>query len=195
MKQQINLYLPEFKVKKDALTALVLAQVLGSVIVVMVLISSYDFFTRWQLGRELADLQATLQEETRKTNELDGQLAGRSQDAELAELLEFAEARLDSDRQVRDFLSETKLGNEAGFSEYFKDLSRASIEGLSLTEFSITSGGDRVNLIGQVVESAMVPRYVRNLEQSNSPIRNQHFGTTIALADQYYSFALSTSNE
>lgn len=195
MKQQINLYLPEFKVKKDAFTAVVMAQVLGAVIVVMALISSYDFFTRWQLGRELVELQATLQEETARTNELDGQLAGRSQDAELAELLESAEVRLDSDRQVRDFLSETKLGNEVGFSEYFKDLSRASFEGLSLTEFSITSGGDRLNLIGQVVESAMVPRYVRNLEQSNSPIRNQHFGTTIALADQYYSFALSTSNE
>lgn len=195
MKQQINLYLPEFKVKKEALTALVMAQVLGTVIVVMALISSYDYFARWQLDRELAELQATLQEETRKTNELDGQLAGRSQDAELVELLEFAEARLDSDRQVRDFLSETKLGNETGFSEYFKDLSRASIEGLSLSEFTISSGGDRLSLIGQVVESAMVPRYVRNLEQSNSPIRSQHFGTTIALADQYYSFALSTSNE
>lgn len=195
MKQQVNLYLAEFKLKKDALTVRLMAQVLGATIALMVLISAYDFFTRWQLNTELVELRLTLQEETRKTSELDGLLARRSQDAELSDRLDLAEARLDSGRQVRDFLSETKLGNEVGFSEHFKDLSRASIDGLSLTEFSISEGGDRLRLLGRVVESAMVPRYVKNLELSTSPIRNQHFGTTIALGEQYYSFALSTSDE
>lgn len=197
MKQQVNLYLPEFKVKKDPLTARLMAQLLGAVIALMILISAYDFLTRWQLNTELAELRLTLQEETRKTNELDGLLASRSQDTELSDRLDRAEARLNSGRQVRDFLSETKLGNEVGFSEYFKDLSRASMDGLSLMEFSISEGGDRLRLSGLVVESAMVPRYVKNLEFSTSPIRNQHFGTIIAsvIGEQHYSFALSTSNE
>ena len=42
MNQQINLYLPEFRVKKDALTAVLMGQILGGVIVVMVLVSAYD---------------------------------------------------------------------------------------------------------------------------------------------------------
>ena len=146
-------------------------------------------------NRELAELQLTLQEETARTNELDSELARRSQDNELTERLELAEALLDASVQIRDFLSETRLGNEAGFSEYFKDLSRASLDGLSLSEFSILSGGDQIRLSGQVVESELVPRYVRNLERSNSSIRDQNFGTNIALSDDFYIFALSTSNE
>lgn len=195
MKQQVNLYLPEFEVKKDPLTVLLMGQILAGVIAVMVLISAYDFFTSWMFNRELAELQLTLQEETARTNELDSELARRSQDNELTERLELAEALLDASVQIRDFLSETRLGNEAGFSEYFKDLSRASLDGLSLSEFSILSGGDQIRLSGQVVESELVPRYVRNLERSNSSIRDQNFGTNIALSDDFYIFALSTSNE
>lgn len=69
MKQQINLYLPEFKVKKDPLTALLMAQVLGGVVAVMVLVSAWDMITRWRLNSELTDLRATLVEETRTTDD------------------------------------------------------------------------------------------------------------------------------
>ena len=79
MHQQINLYLSEFKVKKDRLTALLMAQMLGGVLVLMVLISAYDLFTRWSLNSTVTDLRAVLQEETKKTSELDEVLARRSQ--------------------------------------------------------------------------------------------------------------------
>lgn len=198
MKQQINLYLSDFKVKKDALSVLLISQILGAVIVLMILNSGYELITRWQLNGEISDLQISLAEETRKTEELDGQLALRSQSDELVLRLEQAEARLDSRRQIRTFLSESKLGNVAGFSEYFKDLSRASIEGLSITEFSFSRGGDDVSVVGRVIDSAMVPRFVSNLESSTSTIKGKHFSPSISRADiedQYFLFELRTSNE
>lgn len=196
MRQQVNLYLPEFKVKKDALTPVVMAQIVGGVLAVFVILTAYDVFTRWRLESELSDLQVVLDEETRKTSQLDEQLARRSQNTALTNRLEAAEARLEASRQISSFLSETQLGNVAGFSEYFKDLSRASIEGLSVTEFSIENGGRDVMMAGQVLDSAMVPRFVDNIEMGQSPLRDKHFSPSISKAeieDEVFSFVLSSS--
>lgn len=198
MSQQINLYLPEFRVKRDPLSALLMGQILGGILAVALVITAYDVVSRWRLNAELADLREVLREETQKTNELNEVLARRSQNASLTERLDQAEDRLDSSRQIRDFLSTTKLGNVVGFSEYFKDISRASIEGLSVTEFSFREGGEQVTLSGQVIDSVMVPRYVSKLEASNSALRNQLFSPRISRPDAsnpYFSFELSTSDE
>lgn len=196
--QQINLYLPEFKVKKDPLTPRVMGQIQGGVIIVLLIITAYNSAINWRLNAELVRLRETLVEETRKTDELDAVLARRSENIELANRLEQAELRLDSGRQVRDFLSDTTLGNVLGFSEYFKDLSRAAIDGLSLTEFSFTSGGEGVTLKGQVRDSSMVPRYVDNIAGGRSDLRTRHFSPSITrseIEDQYFSFVLSTNGE
>ena len=198
MNQQINLYLPEFKVEKDPLTVLAMVQVLAVTVAIMIVVSSYELFTRWQLDTELADLRATLAEETRKTAELDAILSRRSQNVVLSNRLDRAEAVLASSQQVRDFLSGAKLGNVLGFSEYFKDLSRAAIDGLSISEFTFTDGGESATLSGRVADSAMVPRYVANFENGNSPLKTQHFNPSISRPDveaRYFDFVLSTSSE
>ena len=198
MNQQINLYLSEFRVKKDALSALVAGQILGCIVAVMVLVTSFDIYTQWSLNGELVILRGTLSEETTKTSELDEVLARRSQNTVLTDRLDQSEAQLESSRQIRSFLSQTKLGNVAGFSEHFKDISRASISGLSVSEFSFENGGEEVKLFGNVLDSAMVPRYVSRLEGSNSSIRDLLFSSRIYRADtdsSFFEFELSTSNE
>jgi len=198
MKQQINLYLPEFKVEKDPLTVLVMAQVLAVMVSIMIVVSSYEALTRWQLGTELANLRVTLAEETRNTAALDAELSRRSQNVELSNRLDRAEAVLASSQQVRDFLSGAKLGNVSGFSEYFKDLSRAAIDGLSISEFAFTDGGETATLSGKVADSAMVPRYVANFENGNSPLKTKHFNPSISRPDveaPIFDFVLSTTSE
>lgn len=198
MNQQINLYLPEFRLKKDSLTAVLMGQILAAVVAVMVLISAYDLYTRWSLNSEVAELRVILQEETRKTGELDEVLARRSQNNALTDRLDQAEAQLEASRQIRSFLSETKLGNVDGFSEYFKDISRAAISGLSVTEFTFDEGGEQVKLIGNVLDSVLVPRYVSRLENSQSGIRDVLFSPKISRPEsdsEYFEFELSTSNE
>ena len=198
MNQQINLYLSEFRVKKDALSALVAGQILGCIVAVMVLVTSFDIYTQWSLNGELVILRGTLSEETTKTSELDEVLARRSQNTVLTDRLDQSEAQLESSRQIRSFLSQAKLGNVAGFSEHFKDISRASISGLSVSELSFENGGEEVKLFGNVLDSAMVPRYVSRLEGSNSSIRDLLFSSRIYRADtdsSFFEFELSTSNE
>ncbi|MFT4863572.1 MAG: hypothetical protein ACI95C_002804 [Pseudohongiellaceae bacterium] len=198
MKQQINLYLPEFRVKKDSISTLLISQVVGGVVLTMLVISIFDIFTRWELGGELDRLQASLVEETRKTSQLDEQLARRSQNSELVDQLRRAESRLTASRSIRDFLSETKLGNVTGFSEYFKDISRASVDGLSVQDFEISDGGDGVRIIGEVMDSALVPRFVDNIEAGQSSLRSQRFSSKISRAGaeaRVFSFELSNQSE
>ena len=198
MNQQINLYLDEFKVQKDPITAVFMGKTLGAAVIVMLTITGWDLFTHWQLENELAELRVTLTEETRRTDELDDQLARRAQNSDLTARLDAAEARYAAGLQIRDFLSETKLGNVDGFSEYFKDLSRAAIDGLAITEFQFTDGGEQATMSGQVLDSAIVPRYVDNIENGQSPLRNKTFSPSITRGDiesQYFFFELSTTSE
>lgn len=198
MKQQVNLYLAEFRVQKDSVTALLMGQVLGGIVLTMIVVTAFDIFTRWQLGGELEELRGVLAAETTRTSRLDDQLALRSQNVDLSNRLAQAEARLTSSRQIREFLSETKLGNVEGFSEYFKDLSRASMAGLALTDFEFYDGGEGVSISGQVVDSALVPRYVDNIERGNSSLKSEQFSPNISRADagaQFYSFELSNRSE
>ncbi|MFT7205780.1 MAG: cell division protein FtsL [Pseudohongiellaceae bacterium] len=173
MKQQINLYLSEFRVKRDRLTVLLMGKIVGVVVVVMLLLSSYDYFLRWQLNGELAELRSTLSEETQKTGELDGLLAQRAQSEQLTLRLADAEARLIADRQVIN-----------------------SIDGFMLSNIRISSGGEQVSLNGQVADSSLVVKFVSNLKFGNSSIRDLNFSTNIArdsAEDRVFPFALSTS--
>lgn len=196
MIQQINLYLPELRSKKDPFTAKLILQILGGVCAVMFLVSAYDVLHRVQLNIELSGLNSDLEEERARTEELSRELAARSQDGDLARRLEIAEARLESRRQIRNFLNETQLGNVVGFSEHFKDLSRASMEGLSITNFSLLDGGEEVRISGRVVESALVPRFVTNLQRGQSPLRGKNFSPSISRADmstKSFAYSLSSS--
>ena len=198
MNQQINLYLPEFRVKKDALSALVMGQILGLIVAVMVSVTSVDIYTEWGLRGELARVNGILQEETGKSSKLNEVLTRRSQNAVLIDRLDQAEAQLETSREIRSFLSQEISGQAVGFSEHFKDISRASINGLSVSEFSIGKGGEVVKLSGDVLSSALVPRYVSRLEDSNSLIRSLQFSPRIYRSDagsKFFEFELSSSNE
>ena len=198
MNQQINLYLPEFRAKKDALSALVMGQILGSIVAVMVIVASVDIYTQRGLRGELAKLNGILQQETEKSSKLSEVLTRRSQNAVLIDRLDQAEAQLETSREIRSFLSQEIAGQAVGFSEHFKDISRASMSGLSVSEFSIGKGGEVVKLSGDVLSSALVPRYVSRLEDSNSLIRSLQFSPRIYRSDagsKFFEFELSSSNE
>lgn len=198
MKQQVNLYLAEFRVQKDPVTLLLMGQILGAVMITMLVVAAFDVFTRWQVASELSDLREVLAQETIKTNNLDSQLAGRSRSDDLANRLAQAEATLGSSRQIAEFLSETKLGNINGFSEHFKDLSRAIIPGIAVSGFEFSQGGDTISIRGKVADSALVPLYVNNIKQGKSPLRSARFSPRISRQgrrEQLYSFELSNRNE
>jgi len=198
MNQQINLYLHEFRIEKDKFTLNRMALMLGGLTVVLVLVTIFNFYTQLSLNGELSDLEALLIEETRKTRDLDELLARRSGNTTLADRLARAEDELDSRRQIASFLNTTKLGNVVGFSEFFKDISRASVEGLSISSFTFAQGGESVEITGQVVDAGRVPQFVTNLPLGQSPLRYMRFNTSASRVEtggQTLSFRLTSNYE
>ncbi|MEX2130911.1 MAG: PilN domain-containing protein [Pseudohongiellaceae bacterium] len=196
MKQQVNLYLSEFRVKRDNLTLVLMLQILGLAVGLTVVLSAADFWRNYRLNTELATLREQLAVESRRTAEIDATLARRSQDGALNERLEAAEDVLNASRQVRDFFSARTGGNAAGFSEFFKDLSRASIDGLWITNFSLEGGGNSVVLSGFTIDSSLVPSFVDRLGDGTSPLANKRFSFSTSLSpgnNLLYAFELTTN--
>ena len=173
--QQINLYLPELRPNRELVTAVRLVRATAVVVGVMLLLSAFNYWQRSGLQQELAVVQAELAAQTERTEQIERDAAGRSSNQALLRDIETREARLAQSQELLEFLRTTTLGNSTGYSEYVKDLSRASFDGIWLTEFRISGGSDSVFLRGNALQTAMVPDYVGRLSGSQSSLQGRLF--------------------
>ncbi|MBC52276.1 MAG: hypothetical protein CMQ34_00410 [Gammaproteobacteria bacterium] len=197
--QQINLLLPELRPRRDWLTASGLVAAVAVVAGVLLIAGAWFGWQAGQLEDELASAQQALAEQSARTEALERDVAGRATDRELLREMETREQRLAQTRELYEFMSTTSLGNLTGYSEHLKDLSRASFQGIWLTQFSIAGDASNVILRGSALEAAMLPDFVGRLSMGDSEIRNQRFsrltstrtrGTT---GEQVYDFVLETN--
>lgn len=175
MNQQVNLFLPEFRPQNNWLTGIRVLQVSAVVLLIIIATMVSNFVQRSGLRAELASVTAQLGQLTNSVNELQQEAARRGGDPELAGELEQREQRLAESRELLNFLRDTNLGNIEGFSEHIKDLSRASFDGLWLTQFNMTEGGESVYIKGLAYQSAMVPNFIGRLGDGQSPLRQRNF--------------------
>jgi hypothetical protein len=196
--QQINLYLPELRPRRDLVTAVRLAQVTGVILLVMVLVSLVNVWIRAGLRGDLEEMQAMVVAQLNRTDTIEREVAGRATDQALIREMDTRELRLAQSRELYDFMSNTNLGNLSGYSSHLKDLSRASFPGLWLTEFSITGDATFVSLKGNAQLAAMLPDYVSRLSMGESVIRNKRFSRLLSTrsttsVEEMYEFVLETS--
>lgn len=174
MKQEINLYLPEFRPQHEWLTASRLLQASVALVAILALLSAYDFWRLSSLEQELAGLRGTLDSETRRAERLEASVSDGASE-QLVQEVESREQRLARGRELLTFLQELSLGNINGFSEHLKDLARASFDGLWLEEIRLQNGGGSVYLQGMAEQTAMVPDYVGRLGNGRSDLSTRYF--------------------
>lgn len=195
--QQVNLYLPELRPRRDLVTSLRLAQVVAVMIGVMVLMSIFNVWQRASLRSDLSEMQQLLAEQTARTEQVERDVAARATDQALVGEMNARELRITQSRDLYNFMSTSNLGNLNGFSEYLMDFSRASSPGLWITGFSIVGSAEHVSLRGFAQQAAMLPDYVSRLAMGESSIKNKRFGrlsTSRAGADEeLYEFVLETN--
>lgn len=175
MIQQINLYLPEFRPSREFIRAIRVLQLAVVVILVMVVMTATNYLKTRNLKADLQLAQTQLSEQVAITSQLQRDLASRASDPALVEELADREQGLAESKEMLQFLRGTNLGNITGFSEYIKDLSRASFDGLWLTQFNLLNGGQNVYLKGITQQSAMVPDFVNRLAAGKSPLTDRDF--------------------
>lgn len=173
--QQVNLYLPEYRPRRDWLTAGRFMALMLCVVALVAALSGVDYLRRYLLQQEQADTQRVLTAQTRVTEQLERDLASMATDASL---LAEVKTRQDSLAQLEGTLATLQnlgQGNITGFSEYLKNMSQASFEGMWLTRISITEAGAKARLEGRAQEGAMVPRFVDRLSSGWSEAEGWSF--------------------
>lgn len=163
LNQQVNLYLPEFRPRRDWLTVPRLAALMGLLVLVLGSLAGYDIWRRYSLTEELAVVQQALATQTRVTEQIEASLASRATDQSLVAEVATREESLASLNGTLATLRTLALGNVNGFSEHLKNISRASFDGIWFSEIRITNGGTGAYLAGTALQSSMVPGFIDRL--------------------------------
>ena len=166
--QNINLYLPEFRRKKFWLDAEKMLLVAGAALVLLVLVSGVEYWQLAQLRGELAVKEQEQREAALATTALLDEYGVQTEDLQLLDEIRALEAGLQSKQALLQFLEGRELGNAEGFSDHLADLSRYHVQGLSLSQISLTAGGRVVELDGQVLKADLVTVFLQNLGQSRT---------------------------
>lgn len=198
--QQINLYLPEIRPRRDLVTAARTLSALALTIPIVLLVSAYTYWQLSSMRSRLAEAQALVVVQTSQTEQVERSVAARATDQALVREMNTREQRLAQSEELYEFMRTTNLGNLSGFSAHLMDMSRASFDGLWLTGFSIRGNAEYVSLRGFAKEAAMLPDFVSRLSMGESEIRNKNFGrmsTTRLTAEngteESYQFVLETN--
>ncbi|MDH7942700.1 PilN domain-containing protein [Pseudohongiella sp. SYSU M77423] len=181
--QQINLYLPELRPRRDLVTASRTVLVLSVLLGLALLMSIVQWWQTTLDQNRLVDVEQALQEQTARTERLENEVAARATDQALVREMDTRELRVQQARELYDFMQGTTLGNLVGYSQHLKDLSRASFTGLWLQEIRIVGNADRVMIRGVAQEPAMLPDFVGRLSGGNSAISTRRFNRLVSARD------------
>lgn len=164
MTQNINLFNPAFRKQRQLLSFATLVKCLGLVVLVLV---AFQFYLQQQvsgLTGELRSVQALLKDERDRVAQLTGQAAARKPDAQVEAEIARLEVELRQAQEAMAALKGGAFGNRQGFADYLRAFSRQSVDGLWLTAFTITGGGE-LEIRGRALRPDLVPNYIQRLNR------------------------------
>jgi hypothetical protein len=164
MTQNINLLSSGLSKPQVGLSLATLVSCLG---LALVALFAAQFILQYQvssLTAQLRSMQDSIKDQRGQAEKLTGLAAARKPDPQL----EAEIAKLDSElRQAHEAMSALKggtFGNQEGFAEYMRAFARQSVDGLWLTGFDITGGGE-LEMRGRVLRPDLVPNYLQRLSR------------------------------
>ena len=143
--QQVNLYLPELRPKKEWLTARTTGVIALGFIAMMwlgVLLSSHRLELRAQ---QLERMETYRQQALLRIQDIRSR-ARPGVSAELDEQLANIIAAIATREKLAAIMRGQELGNQQGFSAALEGLARQSMPSISLEHFRFSAGGARVEL-------------------------------------------------
>ncbi len=168
MKQQINLFQPQFQRPREYLSGRGVVKGVAIFAGLLVLTVALD---HWRLASMRSDLQHL---EVERQGAVDGLERVRQQYPARAKsrLLEQELGRLETEIARRQKLLAAVggkvLGSREGFSDHLSALARQHVEGIWLTGVSISRGGRGVALFGASLAPELVPVYLQRLAKERT---------------------------
>lgn len=165
MSQQINLFDERFRKQKRLLCARTMVQALAAVFVIA-------FAFQQLYAYQSRSLQATLAQNDKRAGELRDQtirfakeFTAQGRSAALTDEIARVEGQLRARRGLLAAMQSGAGGNVQGFSPYLAALARQTMNGVWLTGIDIGGASGDLVLKGRVLDSTLVPAYLRQLRQ------------------------------
>ena len=163
MHQQINLYQPVFRKQVKVFSATTLAQFVGVVLTLLVMILAH---AHWTLAGMESSALALQQQFSTLQGQMDALEAGyRTPDTET---LDTEIEQLHADIKQRHYLltqfDRLTIQHRSGFAEQFKVLAEQHVPGLWLEGVRINSE-QQIELRGITLDAKLVPIYLQQLEK------------------------------
>jgi hypothetical protein len=196
MRQEINFYPDSVSEQMPFFSAVVIAQSLSAVAIMMLL--SYGYASQKVAGLQ-AELQLVANQETaalERLEKLGPIISAVTGDKSMATQLEDALRTLENKQLLLALVNGSTLGDTEGFSRHLRSLALKGVDGLWLTRITLSGTGEKTRLRGQAQRPELVPTYVQGLasEQAFAAQRFQQFQINRPddPADDFVDFSMSS---
>ncbi len=163
MKQQINLYRPEFRPDTNAFQSLFMFQAAGILLFALLVIYG---FARSELSSIEDELDIVARQEAAALERLQNVrplITAVTGEQSWSEQLEEASRTLAERQAALSLIQGTTLGDTKGFSRHLRALARQDIDGIWLTHLVLSALGDQTRIEGRAIRAELIPLYVQNL--------------------------------
>ena len=163
MTQQINLYQSMFRPQKTALSALLIARIMGIVLLVLGAVYIYSWLQLGPLENQVADNQVQISENEARNAQLRKQYPAPVVSATTQRRHSQTREKLAHTREIALKLRSGAFGSIDGLSSFLEGFARQHLEGTWLTRVRVQAGGRVIGLDGKALLPDLVPAYIDRL--------------------------------
>ncbi|SMF34554.1 hypothetical protein SAMN02745866_02184 [Alteromonadaceae bacterium Bs31] len=165
--QQVNLYLPEYRPKKEWISANSLALLVVCTVLMFSLFYVLSLQSISRLEQQVAELENQQLVAGKEVEKLKAR-AKPFRNNQLAGELRLLRAALKSRMQVEQIIENQNLGNSDGFANSLEALARQSFKSISLHRIKFTDGGRFLQVKGGTKQPEDIAQYIQLLQQEPS---------------------------
>lgn len=192
--QQINLYVPELRPRREWLSATDSVYACVAFLAILVLIYVSELGALQRIEQKVAALQAQEQRLQTTVTELK-QKPPSNRKAELEQEIASLREAITNRQQIEALLSGRNLGNKEGFSPFFAAISGAIPDTLSLHAFDLKKAGQLANFQGVSKSAHAVPLFLQQLQHSEAFAKSVFGPLRIEEQGQYLAFKVGAEED
>ena len=163
MKQQVNLYTPELRPRKQRLNAVTLLVLMVVVILVTAAFRGFGYWQNQQLEKQVAQIERQNRQLSEANEAMAEQIEARKPDPELEKALERVTNTISRRQRLLQQVENLAINNHSGFSSRMAALARQVPGELWLTGLTLQSSPERLRLTGRTRVPDRVPLYLEQL--------------------------------
>ena len=161
MRQQINLYQDVLIDKPEKLQSRQAGIWLLLVLLCLVLVSIYSYWTADTLSSQVAALRLKLEEESTHIAELEKQYPARQKDPLLADKIQRLEREIQGQKKALNYFDQRDDKNNDKILASLEGLAQHPFTGVWLEQIRLSHGGDDVHLAGSALQADQIPAYLQ----------------------------------